>query len=618
MWGYEIMTTAGAIVLIVFLACGLYGFGAIARRLIGCPPGTWPMTIAIGLAAWIVIGGVLNLARIAFPVVIDLTLVTGCVFGATALHGVKGRRYVIVWLIIAAAIIGFAAVTQAVPTAFNYADDYQKYFAHVARMVETGTLAGSPLNTLGSETFGGQAFLQALFVAHLPFATINSADAVFCFGLLVLLAGGLAIERPGLALVAIAAMALILVFDPLYVSVTALYSAATLMFAIVALNADRREYALGGQAPPPAVMGLLYAALVALKPTFGLFIALHAAMSFATELTARQVLAAIKRVAATAAFGLAFVAPWVALYAPLYWQGFTAPTASLSPAPVPSSETINLFATAPFVNGVSFAQYTLVAAIFLICGAAVAFARRQVFDADAARFVAICLAVPMAYLTMLLVFGPLLAGYGTALRHFLPVLIGTAPAVLILATWLGHGRIAFMLSLLVTLSFAPAFLNRCDLLFRTGSMVAFLRSWPSVDALIANSRDMLERPTVRQRMTALQANVPAGEPLLVWIEAPFLLDFARNPIIDADIGGLATPWAKTPPLSYVMWQYNGPGVRKPRDYDEQMRGPGRRETYLAARGFAYASRLQSLLETSQILANDGSIVVMRIEKGALP
>jgi hypothetical protein len=645
------MLIAGAVALMLFLGCGLYGWGGLARRAMGLPAGTWPMTVAIGLAAWIAIGGVLNVLRIAYPVAICVLLAIGCIFAVRSLWSgrvqaqtidLKTRKdgaawfYPAVWLGLASVIIGFAAVTQAAPGAFSPHDDYQKYFVHVVRLVQTGTLFGSPLNTLGSETLGGQAFLQCLFVGFLPIATINTADAVFCFGLTVLLAGGLALKRPALAPVALLAMLVIGLIEPQYVSVTALYSAAALMFATVTLSADEREFAAaGGDFPSSAAIGLFYAALVALKSTSALFVALHflfctTADVLAAALATGRVGAPLRRAMATCGWGVVFIAPWIALYGPLYWSAWTTPIAPLPiAAPVPATEAINLLATDMLFPGGSYAQYTFACAACLICGAMV-LARRRLSDPPVARFVAICVAAPAAYLIMLLVMAPLLAGHLTALRHVLPVLIGMVPALVILCGSFAissDGKLrrnlipaniiplmsGALAAVLVVWS-APDFWSRYQLLARTGSMLAFLRGWEAepTDRLIAMSRDILQDPSTARHVAELQKQVPAGEALLAWIETPFWLDFNRNRIIDADIGGLANPWSRTPPVSYVLWQYGGPGIRQPSHYAAQMQGPGRRETLLAARGIYYASRLQNLLPRSQVLANDGNMVLLRI------
>lgn len=245
---------------------------------------------------------------------------------------------------------------------------------------------------------------------------------------------------------------------------------------------------------------------------------------------------------------------------------------------------------------------------------------------DATRLGAACMALPVAYLFMLLTTGPLLAGYNTSLRHFLPVMIGVMPAALVLCGLFERTGPRPRLSLatvtaaglaaILAVAFASDFWARARLLARTGTMLAYVRNWPSegTSALLTASSEMLQpRGPLAHQLAELQQKVPAGEPLLVWSTAPFLLDFARNPIIDVDIGGVANPWSKTPPVSYVLWQRSGFGVRLPADYERQMRHAGRRETYLAARGLAYFQHLEHLASRAKVLVDDGSTVVLRIE-----
>jgi hypothetical protein len=635
------MIIAYSVALMVFLGCGLFGWGAAARWAMGLPPGTWPMTAAIGLAAFIAIGGVLNLSHIAYPAVICAVLAAGCGLMAWSVawrlwtvaqaqidpkirkEGGSGR-YAVLWLGLAGAVIAFAVVTQTTPSMYNYGDDYQKYIGYAVRMVETGTLAGSPLNTLGSE-MGGQAFLHGLFVGYLPLGAINAADAVFCFGLTVLLAGGIALRRPAAAPAALLAMAVVWLFEPQYVNVSALYSGAVLTFAVVTLGVDKREYASTGSVfSSAAATGLIYAALVALKTTFALFAVLHFLFCTAADLLAtRRVGASAKQALATAFWGLVFIVPWAALYGPLYWAALTAPIAPLPIAPpVPAVETIDLLSTTALFYGGSYAYYTFATASFLLCGAAM-LVRRGPLHPGVARFAGACLAVPCTYLVMVLVMGPAMSGYDPALRYFVPTLIGALPAVLVLCGASSSvkerrfGLVPRMCAVLAAVLAAwsvPSFLIRCHYLFRTGSMLAYVRNWQAdaTETVLVTVRDMIEQPALSQHLSEMQQQVPAGEPLLAWIETPFLLDYRRNPIIDADIAGFANPWSRTPAVSYVLWQYAGLGIRLPKDYAAEMQGPGRHETYLTARGLVYASRLQNLLPHAQVVANDGSMALLRI------
>src|SRR5277367_6842258 len=161
----------------------LYGWGWAFQRLVRAENRSWPATAASGMAAVVFLGGLLNLARLAYPWALACVAIAGV---ALAVLGVRrgipnlagrrpeptclaGRRPAppIVWLL-AAGVLGFVVLTQVPPQAYNFHDDYQKYFAHPVRMIETGSLFGSSLNDIGFDTIGGQAFLDGFVVAFFP------------------------------------------------------------------------------------------------------------------------------------------------------------------------------------------------------------------------------------------------------------------------------------------------------------------------------------------------------------------------------------------------------------------------------------------------------------------
>ena len=188
-----------AMIFIVFtgitigVCISLYGWGLLLHRLAKHPSRNWAVTITVGLGAIIFLGGVFNLLRLAYGWTFDILLLIGIVL-AVKYHKFKPeslRKSKSEWLCLAvsglliAAIMYFTVQTQLPPKAFNWHDDFEKYFAHPVRMLQTGTLFGSPLSALGSETLGGQAVLHGIVLNHFPIPYINGVDAVF--GLLLCL-----------------------------------------------------------------------------------------------------------------------------------------------------------------------------------------------------------------------------------------------------------------------------------------------------------------------------------------------------------------------------------------------------------------------------------------------
>jgi len=230
--------------LIVLPAC-FWGLGLIARRFPGMGRVRPEVLPALGLAAFIFMGGVLNLLHLAFPLAIWVLLAAGFLSSALAVWsratspgpgGEKGPPFPAgkgVWLLagVGVALMILTLATQAEPEAYNWQDDLQKYFVHPVRMLETGTVFGSQLSSIGAENLGGMAFVQSCVLLWLPIKAINGADAVL--GLLLCLIPLLAFgsRQRGLRPVAAVAMASIVIIDPHYVNVSALYLGSALIMA---------------------------------------------------------------------------------------------------------------------------------------------------------------------------------------------------------------------------------------------------------------------------------------------------------------------------------------------------------------------------------------------------
>ena len=60
------------------------------------------------------------------------------------------------------------------PEIYNYHDDFQKYFLHPVKMLETGSIFGSKLSAVGNTVLGGQAFFQSFFVSAISLKGITN------------------------------------------------------------------------------------------------------------------------------------------------------------------------------------------------------------------------------------------------------------------------------------------------------------------------------------------------------------------------------------------------------------------------------------------------------------
>ncbi len=635
--------TAGVVV-----ACwALFGWGRLARRLSGLPPGTWPLTIALGLGAVIFLGGILNLSRLAYPPVLDAILVLGLSIAAYEWYADRGtllraawpvtrgeKLYLVCWSAIMLVLMGFTIATQLAPRLYNFFDDFQKYFAYPVRMLETGTLYGSPVNALGSETLGAQAFLHGFIVAHFPIYFINGVDGVFCFALCLLLAGCAALGRPRLGIAAFFGVLAVFFIHAQSVNVSALFSSAALYAAIVLFSLDPREQASEGKVAWRSDIGaaLLYAAAFALKPTGLLFLGLQ--FIFCVSATAageRSWRPSFARALRTGLWAALFLSPWLLLYMPHY---LFAMTHSLpEPAiPIPSIRGhIDLFSPVTMYYGGSYLAYTCIAAgLGLYAVAALYTGLRRVASAQrmpALILAGACAAAAANYFFIALVL-PSYVDVDTTMRFTIPALIGVVPLTLGFGAliWDGpagaksarRGTVTSMAYGVVLIAlFFPTAVERVKSEIERGSSMSFLPRFG--DDKIAELRvfdDAVLHGPVAEEIQAFQSRIPPGEKIIAWTEMPFLLDYARNPIAEINDGGLATAWSVLPEARYLMWQYAGYGIRPPEEYLYYIRFFGGFAGLVANRGLSTYRSFEALARApdTEIISDEDGIAVLHLGK----
>src|SRR5262249_46522209 len=117
-------------------------------------------------------------------------------------------------------------------------------------------------------------------------------------------------------------------------------------------------------AAPPLALGLLYGGLIALKPTFALYGALHLAAlaGLGTHAMARS-----RFVASPLGWTTVALAPWLLLHATPYFH-VAVDGADLVPPHV--DEVLMLFSSGPLSYGASSLDYAVLAILLLCAGAA--------------------------------------------------------------------------------------------------------------------------------------------------------------------------------------------------------------------------------------------------------
>ena len=626
------MLMTGTAIVTLLSTLILWGLGRFILRLGKVTTDTHLPAIGVGLSALLAAGGLLNALHLAFA-----TALWGLIGIGSGIAVLELRRLDLDpsrWrkppmLVLAAALLIvaatlFAILTQAPPLGFNFHDDFEKYFAHPVRMLATGTLAGSPLNSLGMSTLGGQAFLQAFVLSLLPIQFINGLDAVF--GLAVLLGLGAAIAwrlAPGSAGVVLVPLA-ILAINPLYVNTSGVYLPCILMLSAFLLVSGDTPRAGAG---PPILLGLLYAGLVAIKVTFLPFAVVHFALALGTHCWTvgawRQSMLWALRVLAGAAVG---IAPWLLIYWQDYlqWGTNSAADAVAGAGPLP-----NLLSTAPRIWGESYFNYSLLAALCAAAGIRCWWAARDRTGPEQ-RLLVLALTAgatgALCYLLAIFLLGPLALGYENAARYTIPILTAAAiPALGVLprVPWRWRGGAALDLTtplcLAVVLAFAPSTVARYRQAWDYGSILAFAPL--ARDPVYIDYTAYALSDRARDRVRGLQNQVPPSEPLLAWISTPFHLDYARNPIIDTEPAGMTTPWARVPSdIHYVLWQYRGYAVRPPGLDLELVTGHDPTEQITALRIYRFGLRLQELStwatagELARVVAKDDEFVLFAVTR----
>jgi hypothetical protein len=624
-------------VLTAFALAGLYaftclGWGEALRRAFRLAPGGTATDMALGIAALTVVGGVLNLARIAVPAALCVVAALGVGVAAIRIRreiGRAGLETVLSWLgsyglaaVVTLIATTFVAATVVPPSAMNVNDDLQKYLAHIARMLQTGTLYGSPLNALGVESPGGQPFLQAFVAAVAPFPYVNAFDALFCFGLCMAIAASLAGRARGLGLLSASAAAGLALIEPQYVNISAFYSGSALMLALYALIATPEEIAASQPLRRAWMIGVVAGAMVALKPTFLMMAAIMfaaGASSIATSsMSVRTVVAWSLGVAGGFALGLC---PWVLLYAP--YLGDISPVAAGGSIQVQADEApIGLLSAAPLTWGASGLAYTTAVGAALFAGAlGLSRWRHLVADerAGAITVAVSALGIAVVYFFVVLVLGRYFADDDTALRYVIPVIVAAVPACIALGGrffvqgWAAARRftVTAAYSAIVGVAlmvFAPSLGQRIAEARDYHHMLAFRYS-----ALTDTYRSLHARLTSSEqaaRVYRLQESIPPSAPILAAMSTPYLFDFRRNPIYDVTFAGIHAPWAHIPPVDYVIWEYAGDSAPVP---NLVPREPGQGSPRL----FGLVKLLVDATNSWQpgdLIYNDGTIAVFRVSR----
>ncbi|CAN5537881.1 hypothetical protein BH10PLA1_BH10PLA1_09980 [soil metagenome] len=629
-----------ALVLVATLS--LYGWGRITRPPLRLPAGSWAATVVLGLAAVIFVGGVLNLFRIAYtPSLVGVVLV-GVAAGIVSLRrdrirltaplailpkAIKHDASEIAGYVVIAAILCVNSIRLFTPRAYDAYDDLQKYFAHPVRMIETGTVYASPISALGSETMGAKAFLDGFVVAFFPFTYLNAVDGQLGMLICMLLIVQFAYGHPRLVGMTILSLVLFLIIDPLLTNITPIYLCAAMVLGILTFLISERERPSSDALPNPLAIGLLYSALLGLKITFGLFLVLQlAAAAAVVGWTTKSLLKGCWwGLKVSLSIGL-FLLPWVLIHLPHYLAAIRNPYDTGRPPDSNAVYSYSLFSFETVGYPITMASYSCVLCASIIFTAIAVWisskTRERSAQLGALMLLTCVIAASITYPVMVHILGPRLYGSAHSMRYFVPIVIALAPASLCIASVFlirfqgyRHGRMVYMamlaLAVLAGASFKVSIIDRLNRLVAIKSPLAYSALMHRV---YLDYIDSVFDGRMEEKIKLTQGLIPPGEPILAWINAPFYLDYARNPIEDVDMAGLTTSWARIPRAKYLMWDYAGFPTFKKNDISSLQDDEGEKHRLRAVRTLTTIDRFIDLVQKGTILYDDHSLIVVKLNE----
>ena len=635
--------------LMVPYCISLLGWGRAIQALT-CVRTVWPLTLAHGLAIVIFIGGLVNLLGIAYAGTLDVIVILGIIFAAIFLgleiksntdkqiNFIPPNKMLRLWAapsLIIVIIFAFIAATQVPSDVFNYHDDFEKYLAFPVRMLATGTLQGGIFNALGGETLGAQAFLQGFVIAHWPVDRVNSVDGLFAL-VLCLLIITVAAWKAGAPTWLLPLMpALVFVINPMYANVSSLYTGSVLIMALMVMPWNVRRSSL---ALPVGIVGVIYAALVALKTTFLLSVVIHfIATLVGIVWSTRRLRPAIYWGAQTGILSLLFVSPWLGMYLTL-WRNFKIDTEALKNEAEGTVSDSQLSATIDWL----FLGDKLIGA-GLICALLAFFLWRYGKNSKEIALSLIpfiIISIPIfSFIIIKTILGEWFS-HNQGLRLINPFIIAGVPAM-IAALFLVHSRkgakisngprLKAIVTAVVILIMAipmPSAVSRVGQIASFGSGHLFPDYATHQDYRKYN-RYVLSQ-SARAYVKSLQDKTLEGSSLLVWILFPFHMDFSRNQVFDVQPAGLGAPWASFPfdqeaesissylknmGISYVIWQHTGFAVRSNKQLKQHMLPINgwydRNNAHVTLRS---KQALENLSKISEVIYDDKFVIIFRINQ----
>lgn len=540
-------TAWGALVLISF---GGWGF-VLARALFPRRRVDAGLATIWGASAVLFVGGVLASIS-AYSRTVALVLVDAGILAATveivrrradlyrAVRSlvVVGRRNALLFVpmglvFIAVAVWYFGSAAD--PSTNPYDDDIA-YLAFVKKLLQTGTLI-EPYSLRRLSAYGGHTVFLTLLAPHATYLQLNLFDRGIGTVLFVALFLG---HRDGARRVPLALSALTLGAF-LTLSNTSINTAPHYLGVAFFVGVFRTLAFVREDEPPirkAIVLGLVATAACTLRQNYLVVPVVMFAASYGGRLAAAKGQPWRERLlepALTCAAATLFLAPWFLLSyrsnaTPLY----PALLGTARKALELKSENMTLLKEARLLTGVLLEFEPLAAVPVLILAGALVPERlayrplRSLWIASAVGLVLLAHAFSLADAGNI---SRYLFGFVGALVASVVLVAGTARP-----RGADRSRVVWALGLATIALCAQSANVRSRIVRQYGTMLGNIdtqrRAPPQTEAALPNDAFLYHH---------VQSSVPAGETIAVMVDAPYHLDFARNPILNIDMPGYASP-----------------------------------------------------------------------------
>lgn len=535
------MAIASGLVYLGAVLAALAFFGALVlRKLVPELRSDPGMAIAVGIASFIAFCGLLEFTQLASRQMFVTLIVVGAAGqAATVLRDHPSRTKLLagitsVRLVPTGALVVFGTfallyalfLINAADWHYSFVDDLLGYLVFPQRILSEGSLGRDPFNFRRIEAglTGGGGYLYALFRAGLDLRQTRLADAGVGSACLLLLVAGhtrmLSLSPFRVAVTLLLTLAVI-VFSPI-INNTPDTTGKALLFALLRLAFDLHSRPLSARRD--AALALMAFALVALKTSYLPETAAIVAAFYISLIGKHRLTILAGRAMTAGAITLVFMLPWMVVsnaIAGTLWYPLLG-TGTLSGA-----ETATIVSLRRFLSdgGRVFLVLTPAALAAMDMWWRPEWRNRRFFLAA----VVLCSLV-LTFLSQLkfTVFGYRYghAGAAAVMLFFVPIA---------LQGWPTHS-LRVMMSAVLAASIVMMAVSTV-----TG------RRWIDdgwLGELVVGPEPHTRSEWKDERIAelrAMQAAVPAGEPILVLLSWPSLLDFRRNPIAVMDHGGQMGP-----------------------------------------------------------------------------